>query len=218
MTLLIPLYISRSVSASSAPPRPLLPLFPSMTPPPPAPRPSSQSMPQLPAPVAGNLAFSHWLLAMPSARPERRESSSSVSQGRVDLVTPGLGTAGEFPRTHPQDHNVGSTRRQALLAAATTVTALIDTASLLPAPSVALVLMGFMNYGLPTPRSPGPALPWNKKPGEVLANMDQSYNSSLKFHHVTTAEKSGFTSTCHFHLGLADPVVAAGFSAPLSVS
>ena len=107
VALLSPPYASRFVFASPAPPCPMIQFFPSMTPPPwyesaspapsamdppPAPRPSSQS-----TPVAGYLAFLSpqstvhaptfivrlslsigRLLARPSARPERRESPSSV--------------------------------------------------------------------------------------------------------------------------------------------
>ena len=116
MAPLPPPHVSLSVSTLPAPPCPLLPLFESVTPPPqyellfptsiimgplPAPRPSSQSTPQLPAPVAGNPAFpspppavrastsiNHWSLfagrlpAEPSAKPERRKPSSA-SQGKV---------------------------------------------------------------------------------------------------------------------------------------
>ena len=86
------------------------------------------------------------------------------------------------------DHNVGSSRRQALLAAATR-------ASLPLALSVAPVPTGFRNYGLPDPRPAAPTFPSNHSHGEVLADMDESFRSSLKFHHVTTAERSGFASS-----------------------
>ena len=89
------------------------------------------------------------------------------------------------------DHDVGSSLRQALLAAAAMATALIDSASLPPAP----VPTGFRNYGLPDPRPVGPTLPWNQSHGEVLADMDECFRSFLKFYHVTTAERSGFAST-----------------------
>ena len=126
-----------------------------------------------------------------SARPVRRDSPSSVSQGRKGFATLGVSATGESLRTHPQDNDVDPTRRQALLATATTATALIDTASLSPA----LVPTGFMNYRLPAPRSSGPALPWNPKHREVLAAMDENFNTSLKFHHVTNTERSGFAPT-----------------------
>ena len=75
-----PPYTPCSGSVSRAPPRQLLPLFPSVTPPPryvlpspshgvmgplPAPRPVSQLTPRLPAPFAGNLAA----LSLVSLRP-----------------------------------------------------------------------------------------------------------------------------------------------------
>ena len=70
-----------------------------------------------------------------------------VSVGREGLATSGVSAAGESPRTCPMDHDVDSSRRQALLAAAAMATALVDTSSLPPASSVAPVLMGFRNYG-----------------------------------------------------------------------
>ena len=69
------------------------------------------------------------------------------------------------------------------------------TASLPPTPSVAPEPTGFMNYGLPAPRSSGPCLPWNKKHGEVLKLMHESFKSNIKFYHLTSAERSGFAST-----------------------
>ena len=72
---------------------------------------------------------------------------------------------------------------------------LLDTARLLLAPSVAPVPTGFRNYGLPDPRPVGPTLPWNPNHGEVLANKDAHFNTSLKFHHVTSVERSGFASS-----------------------
>ena len=90
-----------------------------------------------------------------------------VSQGREGLATLGVSTAGESPRTHPQDHDIGSHCRQALLAAAATATALIDMTSLPATLSAAPLPTGFMNYGLLAPRSSGPTFPWNPKHGEV---------------------------------------------------
>ena len=82
----------------------------------------------------------------------------------------------------------------ALLAAAATATALIDSASLPPAPSVAPVPTGFRTYGL-APRSKGPTLPWNQSHSEVLAGLDEMYSSSLRFHQTTYTERSGFASS-----------------------
>ena len=139
-----------------------------------------------------------------------------VSLGREGLATLRESTAGESPRSRPQDHDVGSSRRQALLAAAATATDLIDTASLPPAPSVAPVPTEFMHYGLPVPRASGPTLPWNPKHGEVPAPMDVNF----KLHFVLEVLPYNFCQEIgvHFLWGLADPVVAAGPSAPLSVS
>ena len=95
---------------------------------------------------------------MPSARPEHQESPSVVSLGREGLATLGVSAAGESPRTHPQGHDIGSMRRQALLAATTTATALIDTVSLPAALSVAPVStgqQGSCNMGYPLPGLPG---------------------------------------------------------------
>ena len=86
-----------------------------------------------------------------------------VSLGRGGLTTLGESTAGESPRTCPLDHDVVSSRRQALLAAAATATELIDTANLLPAPSAAPVLTGFRHYGLPDPRPAGRYSPTESK-------------------------------------------------------
>ena len=135
------------------------------------------------------------LLATPSARPDRRELPSLVSLGRGGLATLGESASGESQRTHPHDHDVGSLRTQALLAAAATATDLLDTVSLPPALSAPPVPMGFRHYGLPDPRPTGPTLPWNPINGEVLTDMDAHYNTSLKFHHVSSAERSGFAST-----------------------
>ena len=56
-------------------------------------------------------------------------SPSVVSLGSRGLTTLGESAAGESPRTHPQDHDVGSLWRQALLPAATTATELTGTVS-----------------------------------------------------------------------------------------
>ena len=100
-----------------------------------------------------------WLQATPSVRSEHRVSHAEVSLGQGGL-SPGVSAAAESLRTRPRSLDVGSSRRQALLAAAATATALIDTASLPPAPSVAPVSTGFRHYGLPAPRSEGPTLPF----------------------------------------------------------
>ena len=68
-------------------------------------------------------------------------------------------------------------------------------ASLPLALSAAVLLKGFRHYGLLDPRPVGPTIPWNPNHGEVLADMDAHFNNSLKFHHVTTAERLGFAST-----------------------
>ena len=138
----------------------------------PAPRPASQSTPRLPVPATGSLAAPSLppvdrvpmsidrlslvvarLPATPSVRSERRVSHTDVSLGQGGL-TQGESAAAESPRTRPRDYDVGPTRRQGLLAAAATATALIDTASL-----VAPVPTGFRHYGLPEHRSKGPMLP-----------------------------------------------------------
>ena len=152
--------------------------------PPPAPRPASQSTPRLPVPATGSPAVPSpppvdrvptsidrlslvmdWLPTTPSVRSERRVSHTDVSSRSGGPLSPGVSAAVKSPRTHPRDCDVGSLRRQALLAAAATATALIDTASLPPPPSVASVPTGFRNYGLPEPRSEGPTLPWNPSHG-----------------------------------------------------
>ena len=74
-------------------------------------------------------------------------------------------------------------------------TALLDPASLLSTPSVAPDPTGFRDYGLPVPRSSGPLLSWNPSHGEVLASLDENFRSSLKFHHATSTERSGFASS-----------------------
>ena len=72
---------------------------------------------------------------------------------------------------------------------------------------------GVRHYGLPDPRPVGPTVPWNPNHGEVLSGKGARFNTSLKFQHVITAEIG-----VSFHWGLADPVIIAGPSAPLSVS
>ena len=179
---------------SHTPPHLLLLLFPSMTPPPrymspslsrgvmgplPAPRPASQSTPRLPVPTTSSPAVPSIAFPCPSTvcpsswagwRPclllglEHRVLHADVSLGLGGL-TPGVSAAVESPRTCPRDYDVGPPRRQALLAAAATATALINTASLPPALSIALMPTGFRHYGLLEPRSEGPTLPWNQSHG-----------------------------------------------------
>ena len=195
-----PPYTSRSGSVSRAP-RMLLPLFPSMTPPPcymspsrgvmgpqPAPRPASQLTPRLPVAATGSPAVPSplpvdriptsidclslivgRLPATPSVRSERRASNADVSLRSGGPLSPGVSAAVESPRTRSRDYDVGPSRRQALLAAAATATALIDTASLPPAPSVVSVPTGFRNYELPEPRSEGLTLPWNPSHGRGVS-------------------------------------------------
>ena len=81
----------------------------------PAPRLLSQSIPQIPVPIAGNNAFTlpmrvptsidrrsldiGRLPATPSLKPARHESLSPLFVGRVGLVSPGVSVAGESPRS-----------------------------------------------------------------------------------------------------------------------
>ena len=199
--------------------------------PPPAPRPVSQSTPRLPVPATGSLAAPSppsidrvptsidrlsldvgRLLATPSVRSERRVSHAEVSLGLSGL-SPGVSAAVESPKTRPRSHDVGSSRRQALLAAAATATVLIDTASLLPAPSMAPMPTGFRNYGLPDSRSKGPTLPWNQSHGGwVLAGLDETYRMTPWVHQATSTERSGFASSG----ALLTPWLSSQVPAPLS--
>ena len=72
---------------------------------------------------------------------------------------------------------------------------------------------GFRTYGLPVPRSSGPSLPWNPSDGEVLASLDENFRFSLKFHHATSTEHSGFASS----VAMLDSLVTADPGTPRSV-
>ena len=122
-------------------------------------------------------------LATPSVRSERRVSPSVVFVIRGGLPSSGKSAVGESLKTRPMDHDVGKLCLQQL------------PRRVFRQPCPWPVLTGFRNYGLPDLRPIGPTLPWNQTHGEVLADMDECFRSSLKFHHVTTAERSGFTST-----------------------
>ena len=152
------------------------------------------------------------LPAMPSTRLHHCESPSPLSVGRVGPVTLGVSVPGKSLITHPpQDHDVGPSHKQALLASAATGTALLDTVGLPPIPSVAPEPTGFMIYRLPAPRSSGPSLPRKQKHGEGLKSMDKSFKSNLKFHHLTSADRLEFASTGVL-LTLWSPQVPAPFA------
>ena len=103
------------------------------------------------------------------------------SVGRVGPVSPGVSVAGKYLRTcPPQDHDVGPSRKQAVLASAAMATALLDSVSLPLYPSVTLEPTGFMNYRLLAPGSSGPMLPWNKKHGGGIKGDGREFQVHLE--------------------------------------
>ena len=165
---LIPLPLLLLFPSMTPPPRYVSPSpMTSVMGPSPTPYLSSQSTLRIPAPVASNptpasvcvpTSINHrslivgWLLAMLSPRPSPLESLSLCSVERVGLVTPGVSVVGESPRAcPPQDHDVGPSYKQALLASAATATALLGTASLPPYLSKAPEPTGFIGFPLPDP-------------------------------------------------------------------
>ena len=115
----------------------LLPLFPS---PPPTTR--------APMSFICQSCFIRGFAGLSVAGPDRRESKSVVYLGRAGLDTLGECTDGESLRFLPQGHDIGSSQKHTLLAAAATATSFFRvTASLPPAPFMAPLRMGVMHTG-----------------------------------------------------------------------